>query len=245
MVWWVIRVSLIALLAGLIVTLAYAALDYPHTELNQISCLNCHQVHDGTDKLLPPHEPQDIDDTAANNVCWSCHNDIEAPYVRTHSSLTTSNKYGDWSIECRTCHNPHHQRQFRTYGSEGYLYSGTVSAITSTSLTMSGSGWVTDQYQGLIVIPDLAQDDYSYKITGNTDNELTIEGPVDLSWVSQGDSFAIVYGKLIKEVIATPNSGDREVRFFRDTGSNSFADGDSTYDGICEVCHTQTTYHRN
>ena len=29
------------------------------------------------------------------------------------------------------------------------------------------------------------------------------------------------------------------------TGTNSFADGDATYDGICETCHTATNYHRN
>lgn len=29
------------------------------------------------------------------------------------------------------------------------------------------------------------------------------------------------------------------------TGVNSYADGDTTYNGICEVCHTTTKYHRN
>ena len=28
------------------------------------------------------------------------------------------------------------------------------------------------------------------------------------------------------------------------TGANSYADGDATYDGICEVCHTQTNHHQ-
>jgi len=45
--------------------------------------------------------------------------------------------------------------------------------------------------------------------------------------------------------IATPNSGDKDVIFTATTGGNSYADGDSVYNGICEVCHTQTTYHRN
>jgi hypothetical protein len=35
------------------------------------------------------------------------------------------------------------------------------------------------------------------------------------------------------------------VVFTATTGTNSFADGDTTYDGICEVCHTQTSHHRN
>ncbi len=48
----------------------------------------------------------------------------------------------------------------------------------------------------------------------------------------------------IKNVIATP-SGDRAVVFTSQTGANSFADGDAVYNGICEVCHTSTVYHRN
>ncbi|MCL7489248.1 MAG: hypothetical protein M8357_13865 [Desulfobulbaceae bacterium] len=55
--------------------------------------------------------------------------------------------------------------------------------------------------------------------------------------------------------INTPNSGERFVVFESrgiDVGESSmysFADGDEdnngSFDGICEVCHTQTKYHRN
>lgn len=57
--------------------------------------------------------------------------------------------------------------------------------------------------------------------------------------------------KLIASTVTTPNSGDRTVVFTSrgtDAGqgsANSFADGDGTYDGICEVCHTTTDMHRN
>jgi len=68
--------------------------------------------------------------------------------------------------------------------------------------------------------------------------------------VTDGDPFAIIYGKLIKSILPTSNSGDRAVKNFRNEEGdppmpNSFADGDSTYDGVCEVCHTQTTHFRN
>ncbi|MCL7489194.1 MAG: CxxxxCH/CxxCH domain-containing protein [Desulfobulbaceae bacterium] len=43
----------------------------------------------------------------------------------------------------------------------------------------------------------------------------------------------------------TPKSGKKTIVFNGPTGPNSFADGDGTYDGICEVCHTQTKYFRN
>jgi predicted CXXCH cytochrome family protein len=53
------------------------------------------------------------------------------------------------------------------------------------------------------------------------------------------DNFA-----LIPKIRTTPNTGDMAVEFTAYSGANSFADGDATYDGICEVCHTATTDHR-
>lgn len=50
---------------------------------------------------------------------------------------------------------------------------------------------------------------------------------------------------MIRSTIATPNSGNKAVVFTAETGANSFADGNATYNGVCEVCHTTTTYHRN
>jgi DNA-binding beta-propeller fold protein YncE len=39
---------------------------------------------------------------------------------------------------------------------------------------------------------------------------------------------------------------DKSVVFTAETGANSFADGDpAVIDGICEVCHTATTYHKH
>ncbi|MEW6745466.1 MAG: cytochrome c3 family protein [Planctomycetota bacterium] len=49
----------------------------------------------------------------------------------------------------------------------------------------------------------------------------------------------------IYELLDTPNSGPRPVLFLNLEGPNSFADGDAVYDGVCEVCHTVTDFHRN
>jgi predicted CxxxxCH...CXXCH cytochrome family protein len=320
----IIRVLFLTLVLSLIAIRA-DTLDYPHTGANSITCDFCHFIYGGEPSLLPPwtsHVPQDIDDTQYNTLCWSCHNG-DAPFAKTHSSLETDNGYGDWSMECRTCHNPHKQEQFKTYGSVSYLYEGTVSSVTPTTLTKNGAGWTPDQYKGLIVVPNTAKVNYNYQITGNTSDTLTVKGTIDTARVSAGNTFAIVYGKLVKSTIKlgdittyigvstdipdtdtiveagagwtdnqyqnlevmpnasypsytytilsnTPDalmvqgpmdlayvdvgdifkivavkSGDRAVRFFRTTGTNSFADGNSTYDGVCESCHTQTLYHRN
>lgn len=50
---------------------------------------------------------------------------------------------------------------------------------------------------------------------------------------------------IIRNNVTTPNSGNKTVSFMARTGINSFADGDSVFTGICEVCHTSTAYHRN
>jgi hypothetical protein len=49
----------------------------------------------------------------------------------------------------------------------------------------------------------------------------------------------------IRCMIDTPNSGPKVVAFAAITGANSYADGDSVHDGVCEVCHTQTLVHGN
>ncbi|HID29310.1 MAG TPA: hypothetical protein EYP19_04820, partial [Desulfobacterales bacterium] len=49
--------------------------------------------------------------------------------------------------------------------------------------------------------------------------------------------------KMVRKEINTPNSGTKPVVF--ESRPADFADGDSTYDGICEVCHTQTPVHDN
>ncbi len=50
---------------------------------------------------------------------------------------------------------------------------------------------------------------------------------------------------MVRDTVETPNSGNHAVLFIAETGSNSFADGDAVYDGICEVCHTETDHFRN
>lgn len=50
---------------------------------------------------------------------------------------------------------------------------------------------------------------------------------------------------MVKNTITTPGSGDKTVVFTAQSGANSGADGDATYDGVCEVCHTSTSYHKN
>ncbi len=50
---------------------------------------------------------------------------------------------------------------------------------------------------------------------------------------------------MIRDTVETASSGLKPVVFYRDTGLYSFADGNGIYNGICEVCHTQTDHFRN
>ena len=123
-----IKAAAILITALLIIVMAsryITAIDAPHNASNNISCGSCH----GAALLNSPfwggsYTPANIDDTVYNKLCLNCHRassgpytDTNAPLVKTHSSLTTSNKYGDWTRECRNCHDPHYQRQknYKTY----------------------------------------------------------------------------------------------------------------------------------
>jgi hypothetical protein len=144
-----------------LITINSYALDYPHYEEKGISCVSCHFIYGDLPSLLPPwafHIPQDIDDSIYNSLCRGCHNDEEAPSRETHSSLQIDESYGHWSIECRTCHWVHSQKQFRSYGEESHLYTGEVAAVTATTLTKTDDGvtWDTDEYQGLTLIPNIS-----------------------------------------------------------------------------------------
>ncbi|MEW6218264.1 MAG: choice-of-anchor Q domain-containing protein [Thermodesulfobacteriota bacterium] len=219
--------------------------DYPHYAQETIGCDSCHYIVEDQHPAWVDHEPQNIDDTPFNNLCWSCHNDVRAPYVVPHSSRTTNSQRGTWSIECRTCHWPHHQMQMRTYGAASYVATGTSTGLTATTLTMDGAGWEPDALVGYILMPNTSQISYNYRITGNSAETLTVDPAMELGKASAGNTFAIFYGKLVKSSLPTPNSGTKTVKFFRKEGANSYADGNAVYDGVCEVCHTLPRHFRN
>jgi len=201
----VLRCVFVGLIFSVLSLHAQASMDYPHSEVNGINCLTCHDLHGGFSKLLRianPHPPQDIDDTPANNLCWSCHNNIVAPFKNPHSSEQIDEDYGQWAVECIVCHNPHKQEQKYYYGSQGYLATGTVTTVTTTSLYSAGAAWTVDEFADLIVVPNVAEQYNNYRIVSNTADTLTISAGLsgngmDMSLVSPGNTFAIIYGKLI------------------------------------------------
>ncbi len=263
--------TLVFVLIMLCISLQAYSLDYPHNSVNNIGCSSCHYVYADEPSYLPPwtnHTPADIDDTQYNALCWSCHNDSTAPYVRTHSSLQIDSDYGNWAVECKTCHNPHYQKQVLSYGDVSHLYSGISTDIQTdvpvagkSQLTKTTAGWTVDQFAPYVgddiyyvLLPNISKSNkrFGYKILSNTADTITVEGMITGATVGV-DTFAITYGKLIKNTIKLddiiganpPKSGDKTVKFINTTGVDSFADGNATLVGVCEVCHTKTLYHRN
>ena len=241
-------------------------LDFPHEPSNPIipdlNCLSCHDLNGGQIKLLKPstpHPEMGVDDTNPNNLCWSCHTGPQlAPYRVPHSSQQVGDQFGEWNIECRTCHWPHSQPQVRVYGEQAYLASGTVDHVTSgamiSTLTDNEADWETNEHAGRVVFPDIKAtneigwpaSDLSYRVLSNTATTLTIDGAIDLTRISPGDNYVVTYGKLIHNVLKVPGTNEwKTVKFFNNSGPNSYADSDTVLDGVCQVCHTKTGHFRN
>ncbi|MEW6585534.1 MAG: cytochrome c3 family protein [Nitrospirota bacterium] len=250
--------------------IAIAAVDAPHNECNNVSCGSCH----GQDLLNSPFWGGSM---TYDQLCLSCHRassappggytEINAPLVKTHSSLATSAKYGNWARECRTCHDPHYQRQkaFKNSNASSlYLATGTITSCeynggtNTTTLTYSSitykPGWdaaklskKTGEYRRTIIFPNVGKLGYSYPVVGVDEPPSTITVKGDARPVYQyisSSTFAVLYGQYIKDVMNVSGI-NTTVKFFDQTGMHSFADGDGIYSGVCEVCHTQTEHFRN
>ncbi len=227
------------------------AIDPPHNNApsTNVSCLNCHNP--GINLSMPG-----IDNTPTNIICRNCHNEGgSAAAAATHSAYQTGDseaqKYwgGAWTNQCIACHNPHTQEQARsypgTYPSGAWLYTGTIASSMSNSITVSGTPWTSNQWQGYILHPK-AWSNYFYRISGNTEDTITVEKDMFAFVRKAGNTFAISYGKLVRAEVNTGDDADRwrAVTFLNSSSSESFAEGDADRDGACEVCHRLTSHFR-
>jgi len=242
--------------------------DYPHNSVQNASCNTgtCHSNYYGG--TAPYVTRRSVFYEAG---CLYCHDDtnpagsLAAPTAITHSSATTSTKYGTWTMKCIDCHHEHLQRQYWAYGEESHVVSGISDpgGTTTTTLTMTGAGWAENSLAGMVLFPNV--EDFTvnssgqinwmaaynnYGIVGNTADTITVKGPMRLTEIGTGNKrFAVIYGNGINsrvpdELNSYAGIPQVDVKFFRPEGANSFADGNAVYDGICEVCHTKTTHHR-
>ena len=264
-----------------------AAIDAPHNASHEIYCGDCH-ADALVGGLLQSPFWGGTDESAYDLICTSCHREISAPgsgygrygpAVKTHSYLTAdpdplNPKYGNWTRQCRNCHDPHYQRQKNYKSTDAgnlYLATGTIavspppsynSTENTTTLHYSSlaykSGWSaakltkkTGDYRRTILFPNVNRLGYNYPVIAidetETANTITVVGDATV-YLYPPTTFAAIYGQYVKDSIYVQNQDGSgtywSVKLFDQIGTNSFADGDSTY-GVCEVCHTQTQYHKN
>lgn len=259
-------VSMIAILIALF-GMHYAvrdalALDAPHNTNNQtwsITCSRCH--YDSTSTPTWATLPTTTDATFLNNLCTDCHSASGMPTadprytdVKTHSATETASSYwsGNWTVECRVCHSPHYQQQATnpTFNAQPgvNMITGTSTAIvTSTSSTITSlysdtANFPANAYIGALLVPNTAYPARVYRIRSHTTQTIFVDGAINPVYAKPGQTFGIRYGKMVNANMRTPYSGTRQVKFFGETGVNSFGTGvDATTTAVCQVCHTQTT----
>lgn len=95
------RIALLLLFAGFLLGGPVHAIDPPHDP----DCATCHGTHGNNYPGL------------LGKLCKGCHFEGgPATSVRRHSSLTTDDGYGNWDVDCWTCHDPHEHEQNWVYG---------------------------------------------------------------------------------------------------------------------------------
>jgi predicted CXXCH cytochrome family protein len=134
---------------------------------------------------------------------------------------------------------------FPNIGKLGYNY--PITAVGATTITVKGNA-------AAFFCPSQT---YTCDPPFDPSNQFCCDNPDDSSCLSlqtyscnlsSPTDFAVIYGQYIKDVIDISPDGsgnNKTVKFLDQVGPKSFADGDGTYDGVCEVCHTQTKYHKN
>ncbi|MEW6217990.1 MAG: CxxxxCH/CxxCH domain-containing protein [Thermodesulfobacteriota bacterium] len=200
------------------------------------------------------------------------YTDTEAPRAKTHSSLTVDAGYGDWTTQCIDCHDPHNQAQkivrtadrAKTLLASGQVTGCSYDALSETStLAVSAinykAGWnavslaaKTLAGRRAILVPNLGKVGATFPVDAINDAGLTITASGDACanltgnpYVTLPVDYGIIYGQLIRQNVTHSAKGiNAPVKFVDKTGANSFVDGDTTYDGVCQVCHTLTRHFR-
>jgi len=193
---------------------------------NKIICSTCHDQHNSS--IASPHLRMD---NTGDALCKDCHS---ARDVGLYSTDNVNNK-GSHPVGINYDGG---DSRFNTSPTNTQLVSGNVECSSCHGVhDVTGTLGLAANGNLLRATNDasLCTDCHNYESHQGMDC-------LDCHQIHNTDK-ANIY--MIRNSIATPNSGTKTVSFTTLTGTNSFADGDATYDGICEVCHTGTSYFRN
>jgi ELWxxDGT repeat protein len=243
--------------AGAFLAPASGSLAY---NLNPSLCRSCHNAagvahdrrHNGNDHYMTP--PVSIPDYL---VCTSCHDPLSKSedYGRTWEYTTTTDRItytlqrGGWTV---------YGRQTPVVYRSASLWSGPTYSKDKKKYRVDPSEYAYDETAGTITFKTqqaltdyiYVTLDYPYLKASSKDNRLCLQCHTT-QITHKGNNCLACHAPHdtdnaldIRQSVRTPNRSTITVRFQRYTGLNSFADGDSTRDGICEVCHTTTKYYR-
>lgn len=197
--------------------------------------------------------------------------EVAAPMVTTHSHFAIRGVDG-WTNPCTACHDPHFQEQLDYLASAAdrlYLLRGTITTaeffpqqnaatfsyaltpgVTVAAVWQDPARWAAKAGtgRGLLLVPDLAAPREMYEITAASATSITVQGMPESDIV--GREFGLIYGQLIRSRVRTPGQGEKKVEFFDGAtlpiaATGGFVDLTSITapHGICQVCHTATSYY--
>jgi len=189
-------------------------------------------------------------------TCMTCHNPMEKyeDYGRSWEATATADRItytldnGPWAVLGRlvprvyrtavSMARPANSRTCEEYrvGPSEYAYNEYSGTITFTSAQP-----VTAKVYATLDYPYLRASDMANTLCSDCHTQQTHMGINCLACHSAHNTGNI---KGVRGVVRAPDRVELPVTFMRYTGAASFSDGDSTHDGICEACHTQTLYHR-
>jgi hypothetical protein len=220
-------------------------------------CLKCHLAPSGpySDERAPLVKTHSSANTTTKHGDWSrqcidCHN----PHYQLQKNYKNSNPNNYYLAKgtISSClYSPPDPEQGETIGKSTLTYS------TITYRNTGGTVWdatkltqKTSDYRRTILFPNINKLGFNYPITAvdtPTVGTITVSGNA-CTYLYPPTNFAAIYGQYIKDIVdisADGSGNNKPVKLFDQTGTNSLADGDTTYNGICEVCHTQTIFHTN
>jgi hypothetical protein len=193
---------------------------------------------------------------AGKVVCVTCHNPMQKSedmgrtweYTTTSDRQTYTMQNGGWTgyknlvptayRDTTLWAGPTYSKSKKNYlvNPAEYTYNETSGTVTFLAAQSSGS----------YIYVSL---DYPYLRASNADNTLCSDCHTQATHM--GDNCQTCHAahntgniKGIRDSLRAPNRTSVSVKFLGYTGINSFADGNGTHDGICEVCHTATKYYR-
>jgi hypothetical protein len=176
------------------------------------------------------------------NICETCH--TQTDHHQADGSAPGGQSHND-GVDCTGCHA--HVDGFRMTDQPPSPHAGQPCSVCHDAGTYVFDADIANskcQSCHDLAAPVAASNGADIKVEGHfgsTYTDPTTSLPLDVKCVECHNPMrAQANLSFIRSMIRT-----NTVVFTATTGANSFADGDATYDGICEVCHTQTDHHQN